>query len=406
MEQMKPEELFTTALGLSGGWKVVRCEFGGEPKRLELWLDFAPGTRFAPPGQTELSPVHDTVDKQWRHLNFFQFETVLHARVPRVWTDEGKVVQVEVPWARPGSGFTLMFEALAMMMCQKMPVSEAAELLQEEDTRLWRMLMQYVEKAQRARDWSGVKQVMVDETSAKRGHRYVTCFVDVATRELLLMVEGRGHEVFAAFAEELTRHQARPEQIELICMDMSPAFKKGAQLVFPQAEIVFDHFHIMQMAGKAMDEVRKQLRREGADLADSLWALRGNENTRSAEQIEQRRDLCRRYPKLGRAMALRETLQDILADEDEESLRWWIRRAKVSRLDPFRKLAFCLQENWKGIVAFVKTRVTNGVIEAMNGLLQLAKRAARGFRSFKYFQAIAYLKAAKLKLDLPPLSPT
>jgi transposase len=316
------------------------------------------------------------------------------------------VVQVEVPWARPGSGFTLMFEALAMMMCQKMPVSEAAELLQEEDTRLWRMLMQYVEKAQRARDWSGVKQVMVDETSAKRGHRYVTCFVDVATRELLLMVEGRGHEVFAAFAEELTRHQARPEQIELICMDMSPAFKKGAQLVFPQAEIVFDHFHIMQMAGKAMDEVRKQLRREGADLADSLWALRGNENTRSAEQIEQRRDLCRRYPKLGRAMALRETLQDILADEDEESLRWWIRRAKVSRLDPFRKLAFCLQENWKGIVAFVKTRVTNGVIEAMNGLLQLAKRAARGFRSFKYFQAIAYLKAAKLKLDLPPLSPT
>ncbi len=60
--------------------------------------------------------------------------------------------------------------------------------------------------------------------------------------------------------------------------------------------------------------------------------------------------------KLGRAMALRETLQDILADEDEESLRWWIRRAKVSRLEPFRKLAFCFQENWAGIIALVKTR--------------------------------------------------
>jgi transposase len=403
---MKPEELFTMALGLTAGWKVVRCEFGGEPKRLELWLDFEPGTRFAPPGSKELCAVHDTVDKQWRHLNFFQFETLLHARVPRVWTPDGKVLQVEVPWARPGSGFTLLFEAMAMLVCQRMPIHEAAELLQEQDTRLWRMLMHYVDQAQSARDWSKVKQVMVDETSAKRGHRYVSCFVEVQSRELLLMVEGRGSEVFADFAQALGEHRARPEQIELFCMDMSPAFKKGAQEYFPRAEIVFDHFHLMQMAGKALDEVRKQVRREGADLHESLWALRGNENTRSEEQIERRRALCRRYPKLGRAMALRETLQDILADEDQDSLRWWIFRAKVSRLEPFRKLAYCFQENWTGIVAFLKTRVTNGVIEAINGLLQLAKRAARGFRSFRYFQAIAYLRAAKLKLDLPPLSAT
>jgi transposase len=174
---VSPEDLFTAALGLSGGWKVARCEFHGEPKRLELWLDFTPGTRFAVTGQKELCPVHDTVDKEWRHLNFFQFETVLHARVPRVWTAEGKVVQVELPWARPGSGFTLLFEALAMMLCQHMPVSDAAALLAEQDTRLWRVVMHYVEKAQSARDWSQVKRVMVDETSARRGHRYVSCFV-------------------------------------------------------------------------------------------------------------------------------------------------------------------------------------------------------------------------------------
>jgi transposase len=403
---MKPEELFTAALGLSGGWKVVRCEFEGEPKTLQLWLDFAPGTRFAPPGQKELCAVHDTVEREWRHLNFFQFETLLRARVPRVWTPDGKVVQVEVPWARPGSGFTLLFEAMAMMLCQRMPVSDAAELLAEQDTRLWRLIMHYVEEAQSARNWSELRRIMVDETSAKRGHRYVSSFVDVDTRELLFMVEGKGNEVFAAFSQELSKHGAAPEQIELISMDMSPAFKKGAKLYFPEAEIVFDHFHIMQMAGKALDEVRKQLRREGAELAGDMWALRGNENTRTAEQVERRRELCRLYPKLGRAMALRETLQDILADEDEDSLRWWIRRARVSRLQPFRELAFCVKENWDGIVAFMKTRVTNGVIEAINGLLQLAKRAARGFRSFKYFRTMAYLKAGKLQLNLPDLLPT
>jgi transposase len=187
---------------------------------------------------------------------------------------------------------------------------------------------------------------------------------------------------------------------------MSPAFKKGAQSFFPKAQIVFDHFHLMQMAGKAVDEVRKEVRRSGADLHDALWALRGNESTRTSEQVQRRRELCRCYPKLGRALALRESLQDILADEDEDSLRWWIRRAKVSRLPPFRALAFCLQENLQGVLAFMKTRLTNGVFEAINGLLQLAKRAARGFRSFTYFRTMAYLKAGKLKLDLPHYSPT
>lgn len=403
---MKPEELFSAALGLIGGWKVVECEFAGEPKRLTLKLDFVPGTRFAPPGQEELCAVHDTVEKEWRHLNFFQYETILRARVPRVWTQEGKVVQVEVPWARPGSGFTLLFEAMAMLLIKEMPVSDAAEFLHEQDTRLWRVLIHYVEEAQRTRSWSGVRRVMVDETSAKKGHRYVSCFVDVETRALLFMTEGKGCETFAAFEQALEAHGGTAEQIELMCMDMSAAFRKGAELYFPKAEVVFDHFHIMQMAGKALDEVRKDLRRQGAAIGGDLWALRGNVNSRTAEQLERRREVCRLYPKLGRAMSLRETLQDILSGEDEESLRWWVNWAKRSRLEPFRQLGASIKEHWDGIVAFMRTRVTNGVMEAMNGLLQLAKRAARGFRSFKYFQTVAYLKAGKLQLQIPPLSPT
>ena len=86
-------------------------------------------------------------------------------------------------------------------------------------------------------------------------------------------------------------------------------------------------------------------------------------------------------------------LQDILADEDQEALRWWCKRAKLSRLQPFRELAGSLQQHWSGVVAFLKTRLTNGAIEAVNGLLQLAKRLARGFRSLRYFRIMAYLKA-------------
>ena len=338
-------------------------------------------------------------------MNFFQHECDLVARVPRVKCEKHGVRQVAVPWAREGSGFTLMFEAFVMALVQAMPVSEAAEMVAENDTLVWRMLKHYVDQAQASRCWSEVKHILVDETSARRGQRYVTNVVDADTRELLFMSVGRGSESLEAFVGALRAHQGTPEQIKLIGMDMSPAYQKGAQH-FPNARIVFDHFHLMQLAGKALDEVRKQLKREGADLSEGLWALRGNEQTRTEEQKKRRIELITQYPILGRAMALRESFQEALQNKESTALKEWLSWAQRSRLEPFRKMAKTIKGHWGGIVAFLETRMTNGVIEAINGLLQLAKRMARGFRSFENFRTMGYLKAGKLKLALPSLIPT
>ena len=141
----------------------------------------------------------------------------------------------------------------------------------------------------------------------------MTNVLDAQTHELLLMVEGRSAQALEAFAQALVAHGGRTEQITLISMDMSPAYQSGASRFFPQAQIVFDRFHLMQMAGQALDKVRKELASQGAELKGALWALRGNEWTRSQEQRQQRSALCNRYPKLGRALGLRDMLQDILA---------------------------------------------------------------------------------------------
>lgn len=399
---MDTNELFATALGLTGGWKVVGSDFAGAGG-LRLELDFERGTHFACPECGAQCPVHDTVGKRWRHLDFWQYRTELTARVPRVRCPEHGVRQARVPWAGPGSGFTLMMEAMIMLLCQRMPVAEAAEMLGEQDTRLWRVLCHHVEAAQAGRDWGGLRRILVDETSARRGHRYVTNFVDEETGELLYMTPGKGAEVFEEFAREMTAHGAAPGQIELVCMDMSKSFRKGAARVFPQACVVFDRFHVMQMAGRAVDIERRLLQRRGADIKGSLWALRGNPWTRTEKQMEIRRRLMASYPKLARAMALRDTLQDILEEEDEDSLRWWCSWAQRSRLKTFVIVARSIREHWKGITAFMRTRVTNGRIEAINGIIQLAKRLARGFRNFACFRAIAYLKAANLTLNLPQL---
>ncbi len=187
---------------------------------------------------------------------------------------------------------------------------------------------------------------------------------------------------------------------------MSPAYIAGVQAHFPNARIVFDLFHIMKLAGEALDTVRKNLRKQGADLTGGLWAIRGNEWTRSQEQLDLRRTLARTYPKLGRAIALREALQEILADGDLPSIRWWLGWADRSRLEPFRKLSRTLKDHFHGILAYLETRLTNAAIEAVNGLLQMAKRIARGFRNFHYFRIAAYLKASRLNLQIPHPLPT
>ena len=400
---MEANQLFSMALGLGNAWRVVKSEMKVENRELKLWLDFESGLQFACPECGEFCPVHDTVEKQWRHMDFWQHRTELIGRVPRVSCDQHGVRQTPVPWARPGSGFTLMMEAIILLLCQEMTVSAAAEYLKEQDTRLWRVIDHYVMEAHRQKDWSKVSRIMVDETSARRGHRYVTCVLDADhAHDLLLMVEGRSGEALEAFAKAMPAHNATPEQITHVVMDMSPAYLAGARTAFPKAEVVYDLFHIMQLAGKALDEVRKTLRKAGADLQGGLWALRGNVWTRTAQQQELRSHLCHSYPQLGRAMALRESLQDVLASREPESLQWWLGWAARCRLDPFRNLGRTIKAHLGGVYAYMKTGLTNAAIEATNGILQMAKRMARGFRSFHYFRLAAYLKAGHLNLPLLP----
>jgi transposase len=315
---------------------------------------------------------------------------------------------VSVPWAKPGSGFTLMFEAAVMMLVKEMPVAVVAEMLGEVDTRLWRLIMAQVEEAHRQSDRSEVRAIAIDETSVRKGWNYVTVIIDAQTRRLLHLAPGRSGEALREFKQALLARGGKPEQITHIVMDMLHCFKRGARENFPWAQVVFDRYHVMVMAGEAVELVRRKLQNEGADLKGSLWALRGNEwNLREDQQVV-RDDLARRYKQLGRALALRSALQDVYASgtDGPALLAWWCRWAKRSRLKPFEKLAVTIKEHWSGILAYFDSRLSQGPIEAINGLIQLAKRRARGFRNLAYLRSIAYWIAGKLTLNLPSLQPT
>ena len=141
-------DLFQLALGITSPWFVAASNFDGVKKRLDIGVDFKAGSRFACPDcNADGCPVHDTAEKMWRHLDFFQHQAFLTARVPRISCTKCGVKQINVPWARKGSGFSLLFEALAMTLVAHMPVAAAARLVGEHDTRLWRIVFHYVKAA-------------------------------------------------------------------------------------------------------------------------------------------------------------------------------------------------------------------------------------------------------------------
>lgn len=407
---MTPNELFAAALQLAGtGWRVIRTEFGGKPLQLELKLEHEGGREVICPECGERCAIYDHVEKRWRHLNFFQYRCELVARVPRADCPRHGAKLTVVPWASPASGFTLLFEAMVMLLARQMPVSEVARVVGEEDTRLWRLIQRLVEAAHAAQDWSQVRAIAIDETSTRRGRCYATVILDLDTRAVLFLGQGRDSQAISRFAAELRAHGGDPALIRWVSMDMLHCYSKGVRENFPQAEVVFDRYHLMVMAGEAVDEIRRQMQRTGADLKGSLWALRGNEWNLEPEQQALRARLCHRYKRLGRALALRDALQDIYEAPKEDGpalLEQWCAWARRSRLKPFQKLAWTIRQWWKGITNYFDQRITQGAIEAINGIIQLAKRRARGFRNFIYLRTIAYWNTGKLHIDTTALFPT
>ena len=248
---MRDTELFRMALGIEPPWVVTKSEFDAAAKRLDIHLDFAKGSRFAcPECGVAGCPAYDSEEKSWRHLNFFEHEAYLHARVPRVTCKGCGIKQVSAPWARSDSGFTLLFEALVMAMVQAMPVAVVARMVDEWDTRLWRVIHHYVEAARARLDHSNVTSVAFDETASRRGHNYVSLFVDLPRHRVLFVADGKDAGTVDAFAKDLAAHGGNPEAVAEVCIDMSPAFIAGTAESLPNAQITFDKFHVVKSTNR------------------------------------------------------------------------------------------------------------------------------------------------------------
>jgi transposase len=404
---MDTNTLFTLALGLQAPWEVKNLRFDEVTRRLDIDIDFKPGASFPCPVCGIPSKVHDTEEKSWRHLDFFQHSAYLTARVPRCTCGEHGVKQVHVPWARPGSGFTLLFEGLIMALVQAMPVASAAKLVGEYDGRLWRVLHHHIDEARAQVDMSKATRIGMDETSARRHHDYITLFMDMDLRRLLFATEGKDHLTVMAFVQDLTAHGGKPEQIEEASLDMSKAFIKGLHEYLPSAHHTFDRFHVMKLVNDALGVVRREEAKERPELKKTRSCWLKNPSNLTAHQQTILADLKTSNLQTAEAYRMKLTLQDFYEQPNPVAARQflseWCQMVQDSAIEPMVKVAKTLLEHAEGVLRWFRSGLSNGLLEGINSLIQAAKSKARGYRTSRNLIAIAYLIAGKLTFKLAPI---
>jgi transposase len=405
---MDSKKLFAIALGDIAPWQVKTIEFkqlDEKVRELHIELDFPTGSLFVDNHGIPCK-AYDTERHTWRHLNFFEHRCILHARVPRIVDSKGEVRKVTVPWARRNNGFTLMFEAYIMTLLElEMSPSSVADLVKVYPQRIWDVFNHYVGQAVGQNDDTGIEAIGIDETCKRKGHDYITVGVDLDQRRVFKVAQGKDSAAVQCLAGHLDGKGSPPERVGQVCIDMSPAFICGVAKHFPNASITFDRFHVMKEVNKAMDELRKLEQKECKELKGHKYTLLRNPENLTEKRQNELAELLKLYPKIGEGYRLKELFKEFWefeqTDKAEQFLEDWCGQAAKSGIFPFQRAVNTIRAHWSGIINFIKSQITNGILEGINSKIQLAKKRARGYRNLNNFINMVYFLCGKLKLSYP-----
>jgi len=406
---MHGQEIFTLGLGLTPPWEVVsqHLDTDRQPHELQLEVSADRGSEFPCPDCGKMCKAHDFKVLKWRHLNFFQHHCLITAKVPRVRCPEHGVKRIQVPWARKGSRFTLLFEQVVLSLVREMPVSAAARLVGERDKRLWRIIKHYVQQALESLDLSELAAFGFDETASRRGHNYVTVFVDMkrSKQPVVFATPGKGKATVKKFKAWLETHGGSVDNVTEVVCDMSPAFLAAVRDEFGEANVTVDWFHVVQLFTGAVDEVRKMEQRQHKLPKATRWAvLKGNGLT--AKQKQALAELEHGDFLTTIAWRIKEKLRWIRAAATPRAAMWrmthFLKYARTmltdaSELEPVRKALNTLQTHMGRILQRWQSTYTNARMEGLNSLFQAARARARGYRNDETFILMIYMIAAPMK---------
>jgi transposase len=409
MKEMENElhRHYALLLGIKSPWGVSGVKLDMAGKRVEIGLEWAQGQEAPCPECGKRCVLADHApERTWRHLDTMQFETLIRARVPRSRCPEHGVKTVGVPWAEPGSRFTLLFERFAvevLLACRSL--TQAGELLGLDWAAVQRIMDRAVARGLKSRELEGLVHVGIDEKSFGAGQSYISLLSDLDASRVLEVVEGCDQQ-----AAQMLWLSLPPEQrakVEAVALDMAPAFIAASQAAVPQAELVHDKFHVAKHLNEAVDTVRRQEHKELLAQEDEtlkgtrqLWLF--NPMNFSDEQAADFEQLKFSGLKVARAWAIKELFSKLWTYRYEGSARKffknWFGWAARCKLKAIIKVARMIKRHLENILTYLRHPITNAVTEGLNSKIQAIKSNARGFRSFQNYRTRILFFCGKLNL--------
>ena len=389
---MTERDFFRKTLGLEAPWEVADVNLDLEGKRVDVTVRVEPGTVWCEDG--EQLPIAGYEEREWRHLDTMQLETVLRARVPRVRYADGTTAMVRVPWADERSRWTLSFEALAVEVLRaSSSVNAAAKWLRIDWRAAQRIMERAVERGLERRELGEITRLGIDDKSYRKRHRYGTLVNDLDGARVLEVCEERTTEAACKALDTLGEEGLG--KVRAVAMDMSAAYEAAVRAKCPRAAVVYDRYHVSAMLGGAVDRVRRE---EHA----KLMAV-GNDDLKGT-----RYDWLFDPGKMGEGRYAR--FEELLAKNTRTSRAWyhrimfmefwdhpgkasgseffkkWFAHAVRSKLKPVVDVARGLKRRLPGLPNYFDHHITNALSEGLNSRVQAIKASARGFHSFATFR--------------------
>jgi len=252
--EIKKEEFFEKILKVAAPWRIERIEESASKKEINVYLNFPRGTKFKCPICGNECVLRSSKIRSWRHLDLWEYKTYIHAKVPKIDCCN-KTPTILPPWVRENSHFTLLMEDNIIKLAKMSTIVRVAKYLREHDTRIWRVINYWVSKCRGKANFSKVINLGIDETS-KKGHRYITNFVNLDTRKVMYVADGKDHKTIKEFIKDFKKHRGIAKNIINVTSDMSLAFEKGITKNLPNAKIIIDKFHVIKHINDAVNKVR------------------------------------------------------------------------------------------------------------------------------------------------------
>lgn len=402
------EEHYAKLLGLDSPWKVTRVKLNVEKLRVDIFVEYGESTGTCPECGAACRVYDRSPGRVWRHLDTMQFGTYVHCEPPRIECAKHGVKTMPLPWAGKHSRYTQLFEAFAInVILASRSLKDAGDLLGLNWHQLHSIMKRAIERGLERRGNDEVAWIGMDEKSFRKGHNYISLLNDLEEVRVLEVVEGRE----GSAADDLIKKALDESQREMVCgaaIDMSAPFTKAIRSLLPNADIVYDKFHIAKHLNEAVDKTRraehsKMLKNKDTRLTGTKYSwLKGMEHL-SEEALEQVETLAKAELGVAKAWYIKEFFRYFWTRRDAVFARSfferWYKEAFETKLPEIRKVARMLKKHLENILTYFDCYITNAASEGLNSKIQAIKANARGFRNFENYRVSILFFCGKLDLS-------